>query len=216
MVILVSFPRSLYVHIPGFRMDAINNVFLLGGFDLLATTFEYNFGIRPEHYLLTNFASFISIVDSLGGVDVNVGKTFHDSRIGYPDGCTVYPGIVRMNGDMALWYIRARMTTSDLDRLRRSQEVLAAIGQKLFNREAFEHIPDIYKSYRQMVVTDLSLVDRFRPLPLVQTSDPSRVERYTFTSDQVESRVKPTSQNFYLLPKQEANRQLLMQAAGNP
>ena len=215
-VSLVSFPRSLYVYIPGFRMDSINNVFLLGGFDLLATTFEYNFGIRPEHYLLTNFGSFKSIVDSLGGVDVNVGKTFHDTRTGYPDGYTVYPGIVHMNGEMALWYIRARMTTSDLDRLRRAQEVLVAIGQKFFSRDAFEHIPDLYKSYRQAAVTDLTLGDMFRLLPLVRASDPNRVERYTFTSDHLQPWIEPTSQNFYLLPKQEAIRQLLMQAVGNP
>jgi polyisoprenyl-teichoic acid--peptidoglycan teichoic acid transferase len=155
-------------------------------------------------------------VDSLDGVDVNVGKTFQDARTGYPDGYTVYPGVVHMYGEMALWYIRARMTTSDLDRLRRAQEVLVAIGQKFFSRDAFAHIPDLYNSYRQASVTDLTLGDMFRLLPLVRASDPNRVDRYTFTSDQVQAWIEPTSQNYYLLPKQGAIRQLLEQALGNP
>ncbi len=62
-----------------------------------------------------------------------VGQTYHDAREGYfPQGYTVKAGLVHMDGDTALWYSRSRReTTGDLDRLRRSQEVLVAIGRKI-------------------------------------------------------------------------------------
>jgi hypothetical protein len=52
---MVSFPRDLYVYIPGWTMQRINIVMERGGFDLMATTFEYNFGVRPPYYARINF-----------------------------------------------------------------------------------------------------------------------------------------------------------------
>jgi LCP family protein required for cell wall assembly len=211
---LVSFPRDLYVYIPGYNMGRINSAYPLGGSELLALTLEYNMGIRPQHFILTNFNGFKSMVDSLGGVDVNVGEWFHDARPGYIDGFTLYPGPVHMNGEMALWYIRARATTSDLDRLRRSQEVLAAIGQKLFNLNALERVPDFYNSYRQAVVTDLSLEDLAQLVPLLQAIHSDRVDRYAMTYEQVSPWIEPGSGADFLLPIPDAIRQLLEQAVG--
>jgi LCP family protein required for cell wall assembly len=197
-------------------MERINTAYEYGGFDLLALTFEYNMGIRPQNFILTNFNGFKAMVDSLGGVDVNVGQTFYDARSGYPDGFTVYPGLVHMDGEMALWYVRARLTTSDLDRLRRSQEVLAAIGQKLFNLDALDRVPEFYDAYRQAVVTDLSLDDLIQLVPLLQAVSADRVDRYVITFDQVDPWTDPDSGSQYLLPRPEAIRQLLVQAAGIP
>jgi len=102
-VSLVSFPRDLRVYIPTIGMDKINAAMEFGGFELLKSTLEYNFGFSPQSYILTNFSGFKSIVDSLGGVDVNVGQILMAARPGYPEGFTVNPGLVHMNGEMALW-----------------------------------------------------------------------------------------------------------------
>jgi len=50
-VSIISFPRDLFVTIPGWGGNRINTAFQYGGFDLLADTFETNFGIRPDYYV---------------------------------------------------------------------------------------------------------------------------------------------------------------------
>jgi len=215
-VSLVSFPRDLYVYLPGLNSQRINAAMEFGGFDMLSSTLEYNFGIRPQHYILTNFSGFQSIVDSLGGVDVNVAQTLNDTRTGYPDGFTVYSGLVHMNGEMALWYVRSRYSTSDFDRLRRAQEVMVALSQKLFSLKALAHLPEAYAAYRSAVVTDLTLEDALSLLPLLQALDPNRVSRYVITADQGTEWIDPNSGSYYLLPDPIAIRKLLQQAVGVP
>ena len=119
----VSFPRDLYVNIPGVGQDRINTAMVYGGFSLLAATFEANFGVRPDSYVLTNFGGFVEIVNSLGGIEVNAASSLTDKcdlpQANWDGYCTVEPGFIGMDGDTALWYVRARYTTSDFDRTRR-------------------------------------------------------------------------------------------------
>lgn len=213
---VVSFPRDLYVYIPGFKMARINAPYLYGGFDLLATTFEYNFGIRPQHYVITNFNGFQSIVNSLGGVDVSVGQAMHAARSGYSDGYSLEPGIVHMDGEMALWYLRARYETSDFDRLRRTQEVLFAIGQRLLSFDALNHIPEFYEAYKQSVATDLSLEDLLAFLPILKAVDIANIQRYTLTNDYFTPWIEPGTGSNYLLPNTGQIQLLLRQAVGTP
>ena len=67
---ITSFPRDLYVNIPGYSQNRINTAHARGGFETMANTFEYNFGVRPDYYALINFWSFVDVVNSLGGIDV--------------------------------------------------------------------------------------------------------------------------------------------------
>ncbi|HNB52670.1 MAG TPA: LCP family protein, partial [Anaerolineales bacterium] len=150
-VTMISFPRDMYVYIPGWTVRRINEAYQHGGFDLLADTFDYNFGIRPDHYVLVNFNAFQQAVDSLGGIDVQVGKALRES------GYSVKPGVVHMDGEMALWYVRSRYTTSDFDRMTRQQEVLVAIFQQLISMDALKQVPQMYHVYQGSVVTNISL-----------------------------------------------------------
>ena len=116
-VSVVSFPRDLWVQVPSLYEMKINQVYELGGFDATAEMFEANFDIRPDYFVLTNFAGFMQFIDNRGGVDVNVGQPLMDD-CDLPqqvDGdCTVQPGVLHMDGATALWYVRSRQTTSPL------------------------------------------------------------------------------------------------------
>ncbi|MCS6908554.1 MAG: LCP family protein, partial [Anaerolineales bacterium] len=79
---ILSFPRDLYVYIPGWTQDRINVAWQHGGFEGLAATMEHNFGVRPTHYALINFRSFKRIVDDLGGLEVKVGQPLYDKYPG--------------------------------------------------------------------------------------------------------------------------------------
>ncbi len=210
---MVSVPRDLWVYLPGKGMYRINAAMEYGGFDMVKATFEYNFGFAPQSYVLTNFSGFKTIVDSLGGINVQVGAALWDERDGYPGGFTIDPGLVYMDGDLALWYVRSRKSTSDLDRLRRSQEVLIAIGQKLFSLDGLARLPEFYSAFRGTVTTDLTLGDATALLPLLQSVDQNNVQRFTFSDNEVTPFTN--SQGMYvLLPRRAAIRQLLNQALG--
>jgi LCP family protein required for cell wall assembly len=211
---LVSFPRDLWVYLPGKFMQRINTAMEYGGFELVQSTFQYNFGFTPQSYVLTNFSGFQSIVDSLGGVDVQVARTFSDARDGYPEGYKVEAGLVHMDGETALWYIRSRKTTDDLDRLRRSQEVISAIGKKLLSLDGLAHVPEFYSALRSAVGTDLTLQDLVALVPALQSVDTNRIQRYSISSDQLIPYVTSGGADVFL-PRQDAIRQVLEQALGN-
>jgi polyisoprenyl-teichoic acid--peptidoglycan teichoic acid transferase len=212
-VSLVSFPRDLWVYLPGKFMERINSAQEYGGFALVQSTFQYNFGFTPQSYVLTNFSGFQSIVNSLGGLDVQVGQNFEDARDGYPKGYTVHAGLVHMDGATALWYIRARETTSDLDRLRRAQEVILAIGKKLLSVNALTRIPQLYADFRGAIVTDMTLPDVSALLPRLQLVDSGKIQRYTISADQVTPFFTSGGADV-LLPRPDAIRQVLIQAMG--
>ena len=214
-VSLISFPRDLWIYLPGRFMQRINTAQEFGGFPLLQAAFQYNFGFKPESYVLTNFSGFKAIVDGLGGIDVYARQTFHEAREGYfPKGYTVKAGLAHMDGDTALWYVRARQSTGDLDRARRSQEVLIGLGQKLLSLNGLARVPDLYAAFRAAVVTDLTLGDVTGMLPLLQKVDPSKVQRYDVGIQQVTPTILPTSGASVLLPKAAAIHLLLLQAMG--
>jgi LCP family protein required for cell wall assembly len=165
----ISFPRDLFVYIPGYGENRINTAFPRGGFDLLADTFEVNFGVRPDHYLLADFNGFTSVINNLGGITVQTEKGLSDTCAKWinPSGyCSVGPGPVHMNGDMALWYARSRYSTNDIDRSRRAQEVIKAIFKRLMNFDIVLKAPDLYKAYSTYVDTDIKLSDVVGLLPL--------------------------------------------------
>jgi LCP family protein required for cell wall assembly len=212
-VSLVSFPRDLWVYLPGKFMERINSAQEYGGFALVQSTFQYNFGFTPQSYVLTNFSGFRSILDSLGGIDVQVGHTFSDARDSYPQGYTVHAGLVHMDSETALWYIRARESTSDLDRLRRTQEVILAIGKKLLSLNALTRIPQLYAGFRSAIVTDMTVQDVSALLPILQLVNPKQIQRYAISTDQVTDFFTSDGADV-LLPRPDAIRQVLMQALG--
>lgn len=212
-VSLTSFPRDLYVYIPGWMMQRLNTAHGYGGFNTTAMTFEYNFGIRPDYFVLINFDGFRSIINNLGGITVNAGSYFWDSRSSYPDGYAVNPGPVYMDSETALWYVRSRYSSSDVDRLRRAQEVLQAIGLKLFSLDGLNRASELYNTYRSNVDTNLSLESCLKLLPALNLiKDPSGVKRYVVGYDQAYDWTDPGTGAQVLIPIPEQMRILLQQA----
>lgn len=213
---ITAFPRDLYVYIPGWTVQRLNTAHAHGGFELTALTFEYNFGVRPHHYVLINMWSFEQVIDSLGGIDVEVAVTLTDHRDGYGQ-YTVRAGTVHMDGETALWYVRSRYSTNDFDRARRQQEVLIALFRKLLSLDALNRAAQLYEAYRDNVVTDMSF-DQIAPfLPLASTvaSDFSRIRRYTIGPQQTTPWINSRGAQV-LLPLREPLLEVMRQALNSP
>jgi len=176
-VSIVSFPRDLFVSIPGWGGNRINTAFQYGGFELLADTFEANFGVRPDNYVMVDFTGFKTVIDDLGGIDVYAAQNLTDTcakwinASGY---CSVGPGLVHMNGEVALWYARSRYSTSDIDRARRAQEVSEAIFDRLVSLNALVRAPELYNAYVTYVQTDVSLNQVIGLLPFASKINENR------------------------------------------
>ncbi|MDH5508440.1 MAG: LCP family protein, partial [Anaerolineae bacterium] len=213
---LVSFPRDLFVYIPGWTMERINTAQMQGGFSTTAMTFEYNFGIRPDFFALINFNGFKLIIDDLGGINVQVSQYLTDHRDGYGN-YTVAPGTVHMNGDTALWYVRSRYSSSDFDRTRRQQEVLQAIFFRLLSLDAVSNASDLFEHYQDTVQTNLTLSDIVPLLPLAtQLSSSNKIQRYAVSSTEVTSWTNPYNGAQVLLPNYDLIRVIMEQALNIP
>ncbi len=215
-VSVISFPRDLYVTIPGWTQQRINTAFSAGGFSTLAYTFQYNFQIRPQYYFLTNFQGFSDLIDGLNGIMVNAAAPLTDkcdlpqNHYGY---CTINPGKVVMDGKTALWYVRSRHSTSDFDRTRRAQEVLFAVFTRMMKFDAVTRLPDLYAKYSTSVETNMSITDMLPLLPIAGevVRDPTRIRRYSVTP-QMASDFRTSDGAMVLLPNYQAISAMIYEA----
>lgn len=128
---LISFPRDMWVDIPGYNRAKINAAFAWGGPPLTVRTVEGLTDTRIDHVALIDFDGFIRLTDQLGGVTV-YNKYYSKSR-GYE-----FPvGDITIRGDQALAYVRERkqLPQGDLDRAERQRAVLKAILAKTMSPE---------------------------------------------------------------------------------
>jgi LCP family protein required for cell wall assembly len=185
--VLFSIPRDLYVDVPEHGKRRINIVHVLGetqeypggGPALLMETIRQNFGIPIHGYIMINFFGFRDIVDLLGGVDIYVEKEIWDNR--YPDDrggeITIHipAGQQQMDSEMLLRYCRSRYTTDDVDRGRRQQKALVALGQKFLSLQMLPRLPQLLQTMRHTFYTDLQTDETLRLAQIGSQVDPGQV-----------------------------------------
>ena len=190
---MLSIPRDLQLPIPGHGEDRINTANVYGsreddpgaGPALVKETVGANFGIPIDGYLMVDFSTFVKIVDALGGIDVDVPKTLHDTR--YPDPKpgdpyafkTIHfdPGWQHMDGTRAIEYARSRMSTTDFDRASRQQLILLAIRKKALSLGAIPRWPALAAAVMAGVKTDLGPSDMLAMALLAARIDPATLQQ---------------------------------------
>ncbi len=228
-VTLISVPRDLWVYVPNVGMNRINTAYEFGdlyhypggGAALLKDTILYNLGMRIDHTALVDFNGFRLIVDTLGGVDVPVACAYTDWRLIDPsydpnneDNWALFtagPGLLHMDGDLALWYARSRQKSNDFDRGRRSQEVLRALFSRAMQVNAIAKIPELYNDFNSTVTTDLGLSDLLALSPLALHLNNADIRSYYIGSAYVTGWMTPGGASV-LLPNGPAIQALVTQA----
>jgi len=228
-VSLISIPRDLWVSIPGSENQRINTAYQLGerfgypggGPGLLKDTILYNLGIRIDHTAMVDFDGFRKIVDTLGGVDVPVACAYTDWRLIDPSYdpenennwylYTAGPGLVHMDGDLALWYARSRQKSNDFDRGRRQQEVLRSLFTQALQAGTLSRIPELYNNLKESVVTDLGLGDVLQLAVYAPKMTNADIRSYYIRPPYVSSWIT-NGGAYVLLPNQEALQGLLTEA----
>lgn len=155
-ILLTSFMRDSYVHIPGHKDAKLNAACTWGGAQLVMDTIEYNFNIKIDSYMLIDFAIFENVVDGLDGIEVEVtekeAKYMRDA-VHLSD---IEAGThVELDGKEALWYCRIRKLDSDFMRTKRQRKVMTAIIDKCAKTNPLK-MYDIISSVIDEVETDMS------------------------------------------------------------
>jgi hypothetical protein len=138
-----------------------------------------------------NFDGFMRIIDELGGLDLSIDCAVSDWRLKSPDldplvednweYYTLPIGRQRLSPYMALWYVRSRKTTSDLDRGRRQMDVLRALWYQAREQGLFAQVTQLWPEATQVVETDMTLTDVLGLVPLAVSLDMSNIARYSGT-----------------------------------
>ena len=69
---MLSLMRDTYVEIPDYENNKINASFFYGGASLAVQTVQRNYGIKIDRYAVVDFKSFRNIIDTLGGIDIEL------------------------------------------------------------------------------------------------------------------------------------------------
>jgi len=214
-VSMVSFPRDLWVSIPGYGDGRINTVMQLGGFSLLAQTMQTNFGIYPNQYAMIDMEGFLDVIDTLGGITVETDVYTADACETSldPDGwCEVGPGSVSMNSDLALWYVRARYNSSDFDRLRRTQEVIRGVFDRLASPAGLLKVPGLMEIYETEVESNITPNEALSLMRwAISRESAENLRRFTIGPNEVTSWTSPGG-GAVLLPNHASIQTILKQA----
>ena len=136
---VVSFPRDSWVQLPAYT-DAknvahaavyakLNAAFSIGGAPLLVATVEQLTGLHVDHFASVNFPGFQGMVNALGGIDVCIATSRHDTNSG--DFLTA--GEHHINGVQALALVRDRESfpNQDLGRIKDQEYFLSVMLRKV-------------------------------------------------------------------------------------
>lgn len=157
----LSFPRDLWVDIPGVGYGKINTAFSgginRGGAQTVARTVTALTGIRIDHILYVDLAGFEGVVDALGGVQMCVPYPMQDplTALDIPAGCQHF------DGKTALAYVRTRHQICDripdFARIARQQQFLRAVIAKLLSPGELLHLPSLVPALLRNLRVDSGL-----------------------------------------------------------
>ena len=157
------------------------------GYNGLKATLGELYDLDIKYFVEVNFNGFKKVVDSVGGVTINVqvpvvddafpGTTGRAQRLYIPS------GIQHMDGDQALRYARSRNTSDDFDRGARQQRVLLSLREQADPQILLPRLPELVEALKSAVRTDIPLDQLDELLGLASEVDTTNISSYVFTPD---------------------------------
>lgn len=161
-VTMTSFMRDMWVYIPDHYNERINVPYMVGGFDLLNSTLEYNFGVRADYNVEVDFSGFMTAIDMVGGIDIELtaAEAKYLNKRGNWDveenqNWTLTEGVNHLNGSQALAFSRIRDIGDDFGRTGRQRTVLTTLLEKAKTLDAKE-LYDLAVALIPLFTTDMT------------------------------------------------------------
>ncbi len=191
---LLSVPRDTWVEIPDFdHFDRINTANSIGdtrdypggGSALARKAVEQLLGVSIHYTARMNFTAFETMVDAIGGIEVDVDQDIDDPK--YPTNNYGYEtfqiskGLHLLDGATALKYARTRYTLEhgDFDRARHQQQVIMAVREKVKRPEVIASLitrgPDLIEQLSGSIKTDMTLEQAQEMMSLALQIDRNKI-----------------------------------------
>ena len=169
---ITSLARDTFVDIPGYGYSKLTHAYAFGKEDLLIKTIEKNFGLDINDFVLINFESFIAIIDSLGGVTVDVTQNeINELNKFIPETykwstnkdkgemkLIESPGEQKLNGYQALSFARIRHNDSAFGRDNRQRMIVASVMKEIKNTPKIKY-PFLLKAASPYIKTNMNTLD---------------------------------------------------------
>ena len=202
---MLSIPRDLWVSIPGVGEQRINTAYFFAeanepgsGPQATMQTIRDNFGVPVSYYAVIHMLGLVSVVDSLGGVDIQLETAMG----GLPAGGH------HLDGSQALAFIRDRNSSDDFGRMRRAQILLSAAFGRVLKPSHLPNLPQFFLRLTQVIDTNIPLWQWPRLLFALLRAFIFGIDSQTITHDMVNP--FQTSQGAQVLaPDWDAIRPLL-------
>jgi LCP family protein required for cell wall assembly len=168
VAVLFSIPRDLWVNVTGLEGLGVTKTTLgqaylkavsqagyteTGAINIVATALSSNFSARADHYVSIRLSNLALLIDSLGGVDVNVPAPFDGRTMGLP----IYTaGYHHMTGRESIAYGAAPTALDQWNAANRQNQVLQALRAKVLSPAVLPNIPSLVNQFFQIVATDLT------------------------------------------------------------
>lgn len=147
---MMSFPRDLYVSIPGHGEAKINDAYTYGGPQLSVQTIKQITGLDVHMVMNVDFTGFRGVVDQLGGVWVDVDRTYFDNVPNQTSDIDIKPGYQLLDGRDALAYARFRHDArGDFNRIARQQQVLAGLKKQVGSSSLAKNVPGLFRVFKR-------------------------------------------------------------------
>jgi len=192
---MLSIPRDLFINVPGYGMMKLDEAFYYGdaynhnGVGLSRLTISQDFGIPINYYAWVGLSGFIKVVDTAGGVDIDVTHPITDDVYPNDTGNSknpytykrlyLAPGPQHLDGPTALEYVRSRHAdlVGDFGRSARQQQVLSSLKTRLVNSNIIDKLPELAKDLNGYLKTDMQILDIIKLMNFARTIDPSKIQR---------------------------------------
>lgn len=207
---LLSFPRDLLVTRCDGSRGRINAAYAIGersgvgGPSCLVETLTDLTGITVDNYVEVDFAGFIDVVETLGGVTMYFEEPLRDRAAGLdlPSGC------VSLDGTEALSFVRARHLDNDFGRIARQQRFIREVVDEVMSAGTLFNVPRVASLVNSAanaleVDTELSLTDMRRLATSLRDASADRLD--TRTVPAVQRRIDGAA---YVVPEEEEAEEL--------
>ena len=165
---ILTVPRDLWVPIPGYDDGKINGAHAKGGPELAVQTFEGFSGLEIDNYIITDFDGFIPLIDSSGGVTIEVNEDMAD---GFSN-CYLNKGVHHLDGEQTLALCRNRHRSGDGStqggawaRENEAAKVIKALYEQKTTIERIMALPAFANFLLNYTWTDMDFADLLRVLP---------------------------------------------------
>ncbi len=211
-VAVLSIPRDLWVSIPGYGEDKINSAYALGGAALARKTVSSLLGVPIDYCVSVRVQAAKQVVDGLGGLTVDVEKDMdYDDSWGHLH-IHLKKGKQKLNGEQVVGYSRFRHDEEgDLGRIRRQQQVIAALTKQLKSQARLDTIPRLTRVFQKNVDTDLALSKMLALGRLFRGVDKNALHTARLEVSDAE-----VGGAMVLIPQTEANQALVRKLLTNP